>query len=68
MEDEKNVNDKLHDTISTIAYVLDILTAYRNIISTGDCNRCANTKDCGYCPEPGQLVRYNCPFFSPVDQ
>lgn len=54
---------RLDDVIADVAYILDTLMAYRNIVSTGDCNRCANTKTCEYIPKPGQLVRHNCPFY-----
>ena len=54
---------RLDETISTVAYILDTLMAYRNIVETGDCNRCGRKKECGYIPGPGQMVRYNCPFY-----
>ena len=54
---------RLDESIETVRYILDTLVAYRNIVSTGCCNEC-NHNDCGYAPKPGQLVRYNCPFFS----
>ena len=53
---------RLDETISTVAYILDTLMAYRNIVETGDCNRCGK-KECDYIPDPGQMVRYNCPFY-----
>ena len=52
----------LDEVISNIAYVLDSLTLLRRMQQTGDCNTCRN-KSCGYIPKPGQLVRYNCPFY-----
>jgi len=54
---------RLDDTISDVAYILDALRAYRNIVETGDCNRCKVKKGCEYVPKLGQLVRYNCPFY-----
>lgn len=54
--------DTLDKVISNVAYVLDSLTLLRQIQQTGDCNACGNRK-CGYMPKPGQLVRYNCPFY-----
>lgn len=45
------------------AYMLDALRAYREIIDSGCCNDCGSKKDCEYAPKPGQLVRYNCPFY-----
>lgn len=53
---------RLDDTISDVAYILNTLMAYRNIVNSGDCNRCREKKTCEYVPKPGQLVRYNCPF------
>lgn len=58
---------RLDDTISDVAYILDTLMAYRNIANSGDCNRCGKKKTCKYAPKPGQLVRYNCPFYKRTD-
>ena len=38
------------------------LSELPDIAELGDCNRCMK-KDCKYVPDPGQLVRYNCPFY-----
>ena len=54
--------DRLDNAISDINYILESLVLLRQIQSTGDCNICKN-RDCGYMPEWGQLVRYNCPFY-----
>ena len=55
---------RLDDTISDVAYILDTLMAYRNIVNSGgDCNRCEKKKTCEYVPKLGQVVRYNCPFY-----
>ncbi|HAH18429.1 MAG TPA: hypothetical protein DCL29_05410 [Eubacterium sp.] len=53
---------RLNKTISDIAYILDSLMVLRNIQDTGDCNICKN-KECKYKPKPGQMTRYNCPFY-----
>lgn len=54
--------DRLNKTIGDVAYILDILMAYRNIVKSGDCNTCVGK--CGdYKPKPGQMVRYNCPHY-----
>lgn len=53
---------RLDGTISDVAFILDNLRLLRQIQSVGDCNTCAN-KDCEYAPKPGQLVRFNCPFY-----
>lgn len=55
--------DRLDKAIADVAYILDALMAYRNIVQTGDCNRCKIKKECGACPRPGEQVRYNCMFY-----
>jgi len=54
---------RLDQEIARQAYILDCLRALRSIYETGDCNICASKKDCEYVPKPGQMVRYNCPFY-----
>ena len=54
---------RLDDTISDVAYILNVLMAYRNIAQIGNCNTCKKKKECEYAPKPGELVRYNCPLF-----
>ena len=58
---------RLDDAISDVAYILDTLMAYRNIVDSGDCNRCGKKKTCEFVPKPGQLVRYNCPFYKRME-
>lgn len=55
--------DKLNDAILNVAYILDCLRCLRNICETGDCNNCKSKPTCDMKPEPGQMVRYNCPFY-----
>lgn len=55
--------DRLDNVISEMAYALDSLMALRNIQATGNCNECELRKNCEYAPNPGSMVRYNCPFF-----
>ena len=55
--------DRLDKAIADVAYILDTLMAYRNIVQTGDCNRCKIKKECGICPKPGEHTRYNCAFY-----
>lgn len=57
--------NKLDKTIADVAYILDSLMAYRNIVESGCCNDCriAKSHSCKYLPRLGQLVRYNCPFY-----
>ena len=60
-----NDNDRLSKTISDVAYILDNLRVLKEIYQSGSCNDCIN-RNCGYfLPKPGQLVRYNCPFYKP---
>lgn len=59
---------RLDDAISIVAYVLDVMVAYRNIVDSGDCNNCARRMNCEYSPKPGQQVRYNCPFYVDIDE
>lgn len=53
---------RLNEAIADVAYILDCLMAYCNMIKAGDCNTCKN-KDCQWKPKPGQLVGYNCPHY-----
>lgn len=53
---------RIDDIISDQAYILDCLMTLRDIFASGDCNECS-AKHCEYAPKPGQMVRYNCPFF-----
>ena len=54
---------KLDEAISNAAYILDSLLALRNIQECGSCNDCGLTRTCKVRPLPGQMVRYNCPFW-----
>lgn len=54
---------RLDQEIARQAHILDCLRALRDIYNTGDCNICASQKECEYMPKPGQMVRYNCPFY-----
>lgn len=54
---------RLDDAIADVAYILDTLMAYRNIVQSGCCNSCESARKCKYTPKLGQLVRYNCPFY-----
>lgn len=56
--------DRLNNTISDVAYILDNLRLLRNILETGSCNNCKRRKDyCDIVPKPGQMVRYNCAYY-----
>lgn len=58
---------RLDEVIGNVGYILDCLRTLRNIQQTGCCNDCAmgpgSHNPCGYRPMPGQMVRYNCPFY-----
>ena len=56
---------KLDESIDT---VLDALMVYAKIMKTGNCNTCGRKNTCQYCPELGQLVRYNCPHYQKEDE
>ena len=53
---------RLDDVISDVAYILDTLMVYRQLIETGCCNDCGKRSRCSWIPDPGGIVRYNCPF------
>lgn len=44
--------------------IADWLKALKDIRSTGSCNECKCKGICKYEPESGQMVRYNCPFYT----
>ena len=60
-KDETDMS-RLDEAIAVIGYILDVLIAHRRIVQSGCCNDCMK-KNCGYDPDPGQLIRYNCPFY-----
>lgn len=53
---------RLDDAIANVAYILDVMMAYRNIVGLGCCDDCTKSYSCEYPPKPGQLVKY-CPFY-----
>ena len=55
--------NKLDDTISQVAYILDCLRTLREIQKFGSCNDCKHNMECQYTPNFGDWVRYNCPFY-----
>ena len=55
--------DRLDELIADIGYLHDCLQALRNIWELNDCNKCKKRLKCKYVPQPGQMVRYNCPLF-----
>lgn len=55
--------DRMDKIISDVAYVLDSLRCLRDIDKLGNCNDCDIKVTCKYVPKPGQMVRYNCPFY-----
>lgn len=59
---------RLDEVIANTAFILDSLMNLRAIYESGCCNNCEykgrGCEDrCDYEPLPGQLVRYNCPFY-----
>jgi len=61
-QEGEGMANELNKVISSTASILDNLLLLREILRTGDCNNCTNKK-CGYMPQIGQIVRYNCPFY-----
>lgn len=60
--------DRLDEMISNGIYIIDALIALRRITKSGCCNTCGVIKECTYKPKPGEIVRYNCPFYEEEDQ
>ena len=58
---------RLDNVISELYFIADNLKLLRDIYSTGDCNNC-KTRDCGYKVKPGEMVRFNCPFYTNEDK
>lgn len=48
--------------------VLNYLRLLNEIIESGDCNTCDIQNGCPYKPSPGNLVRYNCPFYKSKEE
>ena len=55
--------NRLDETISNVAYVLDSLRVLRDILDSGSCDDCDVQETCEHKPKLGQLVRYNCPHY-----
>jgi len=54
---------RISDMARDAANAIDSLSAFTDLInSLPSCNDCAN-RDCGFRPELGKTVRYNCPLF-----
>lgn len=64
------MSEHLNEAIFNTAYILDSLMVLRNIYDSGSCNDCKTSvkRVCPYKPKPGQLVRYNCPFYAGEEQ
>ena len=60
--------NRLDNVIADVGYILDCLMVLRNIEQTGCCNDCANYKNCPIAPVPGQMVRYNCYSYDPIEK
>ena len=59
--------DRKTEDISNVEYIYDSLLALRNIQACGSCNDCGLARICKVRPLPGQMVRYNCPFWAKAD-
>ena len=60
--------NRLDDTISDVAYMLDYLHLLKEICNSGTCNDCSRNKHCEYLPDWGKMVRYNCPFYKRMEE
>ena len=58
----------LDEAIANTAYILDSLMALRNIQKCGCCNDCGIAEICKVKPKVGQMVRYNCPFWTKKEE
>ena len=67
-EGMSNLSSNYDEEIAIKNYELGILHTYKNIVDSGDCNVCKCKGTCTYVPQPGQLVRYNCPHFKREDE
>ena len=47
-----------------LIYTADAIRYFLDVSSCNDCNTCSKTK-CRYIPDPGQMVRINCPLWQP---
>ena len=55
----------LEEAIIHAEDVAEWLKLLKRILDSGDCNDCAMLhRQCRYAPRIGELVRYNCPFYS----
>lgn len=60
--------DRLDETINNVGRILDWLITLREIYQSGSCNDCGQAKTCVCRPDPGEQVRYNCPFYMEDDE
>ena len=52
-----------HEDIVHILYqIINIIKSWERIMNLPDCNMCGRD-GCRFMPEPGQMVRFNCPLW-----
>lgn len=65
MEEDKKID--INDIRAMCYKIIDIIDFYNLMERTHSCNDCAEVKECGYAPDYGQQVRYNCYFWRGAD-
>lgn len=55
--------NRINKITEDLYYTVDCLKTLGEILDSGDCNDCTLKGTCEYVPKPGELVRYNCPFY-----
>ena len=46
---------------NTLLYLADCLVFVKDMEGMTNCNTCGQKGKCGFAPEPGEPIRYNCP-------
>ena len=54
----------LEDFANILISTADAIRYFLDVSSCNDCNTCGKTK-CRYIPDPGQMVKINCPLWQP---
>lgn len=55
----KKLDDLINEKYDEYLY----LRNYKEVLESGTCNNCEQL-NCKYKPDVGELVRYNCPFYT----
>lgn len=57
------LDEEREDLIRLIISICDYSRLGYQISKFNNCNNCGNKWDCQYKPEPGSMVRWNCPLW-----